>query len=652
MLQLTRREFAALLNLPAAAPALAPAPKRPANILAAAWSPEKLSGALIPRETWQPFPTSGDRKEWVKLPPEVSKALIAAGECHLGQVWPNLPATLFLDFVRTGRRLPYEKVFYSRRDRLRELVLAECVEAKGRFLDEILNGIWTTCEETFWSIPSCLLQKAGFGLPDPDERVVDIFGADTCALLAWTCYLLGPQLDKISPFLRRRIALEIDARLLTPCLDRVNFWWMGLDPKLHSNLNNWTTWIGEAWITSILLMETNPARRAAMLFKAMRSLDAFLAGYRDDGGCDEGPVYWGRAGGGLFGCLELLHSASNGVLDFYAVPLVKEIGRYIYRVHISENWFVNFADSAAKAHPSGSLMFRYGRAIDDEKLQAMGAWQAVAHSNAHDPTVNEVIGSQLWTIFSLGAVAAAPRKSPPFVRDAWLDGIQVMTARREEGSVRGLYLAAKGGHNAESHNHNDVGNFIVYADGNPVIVDAGVGDYTAKTFSPQRYDIWTMQSGYHNLPTIDGVMQHDGRHFAASQVSYHSDDAAAEIELNIEKAYPEEANLESWRRRVRLDRAANRVELFERYSLKKPVKKITLTLMTPCEVQRDAAGQLTLGPVRVLYDASVFSPVIEEIKIVDNERLQDSWGDRLFRVLLVAENPIARGEWRVQIARR
>ena len=652
MLQLTRREFAAVLNLPAVAPALAPTPKRPDNILAAAWSPEKLSGALIPRETWKPFPIYGDREEWVKLPPEVGQPLIGAGECHLGQVWPNLPATLFLDFVRTGGRLPYEKVFYSRRERLRQLVIAECVEAKGRFLDEILNGIWTTCEETFWGIPSCLLQKAGFGLPDPDERVVDIFGADTCALLAWTCYLLGPQLDKISPFLRRRIAREIDAHLLTPCLDRVDFWWMGLDPQLHSNLNNWTTWIGEAWITSILLVETNPARRAAMLFKAMRSLDAFLAGYRDDGGCDEGPVYWGRAGGGLFECLELLRSASNGALDFYSVPLVKEIGRYIYRAHISENWFVNFADSAAKAHPSGSLMFRYGRAIGDEELQAMGAWQAVAHPSAHDPTVNEVIGRQLWTIFSFGAVAAAPRKSPPFVRDAWLGGIQVLTARREEGSVRGLYLAAKGGHNAESHNHNDVGNFIVYADGNPVIVDAGVGDYTAKTFSPQRYEIWTMQSGYHNLPTIDGVMQHDGRHFAASQVRYHADDAAAEIELNIEKAYPEEANLEFWRRRVRFDRAANRVELFERYSLKKPVKKITLTLMTPCEVQRDAAGQLTLGPVRVFYDASVFSPVTEEIKIVDNERLHDSWGDRLFRVLLVAENPIARGEWRLQITQR
>ena len=77
-----------------------------------------------------------------------------------------------------------------------------------------------------------------------------------------------------------------------------------------------------------------------------------------------------------------------------------------------------------------------------------------------------------------------------------------MAARSKDGSAEGLYLAAQGGHNAESHNHNDVGNFIVYADGQPAIIDVGVETYTAKTFSSQRYEIWTMQSAYHNLPSI------------------------------------------------------------------------------------------------------------------------------------------------------
>jgi hypothetical protein len=72
--------------------------------------------------------------------------------------------------------------------------------------------------------------------------------------------------------------------------------------------------------------------------------------------------------------------------------------------------------------------------------------------------------------------------------------------------------------------------------------------------------------------------------------------------------------------------------------------------MTPCEVKREAPGRLTLGPVRVLYDAAVFSPAVEEIKLDGDERLRGSWGDRIFRVLLVAENPPSRGEWRVTIS--
>ena len=297
-------------------------------------------------------------------------------------------------------------------------------------------------------------------------------------------------------------------------------------------------------------------------------------------------------------------------------------------------------------------MFRFGRAIGDEKLKAMGAWVVSRNPSGHDPTVNYVIGRQLWTLFDREGEAAAPHSTPPLVRDVWLDGIEVMAARSREGSARGLYLAAQGGHNAESHNHNDVGNFIVYADGNPAIIDAGVGDYTTKTFSPQRYEIWTMQSAYHNLPTVDGVMQHEGRQFAASKVRYHAEDAFAEFELNIEKAYPEEANIEYWRRRLRLDRAANEVEVLDRYSLRKPARKITLTLMTPCEVKRDTPGRLTLGPVQVLYEAGSLSPVVEEIKLAGDERLRGSWGDRLYRVLLVAENPPERGEWRVRIVHR
>ena len=114
--------------------------------------------------------------------------------------------------------------------------------------------------------------------------------------------------------------------------------------------------------------------------------------------------------------------------------------------------------------------------------------------------------------------------------------------------LKAFTLAAQAGNNGKSHNHNDVGNFLVYADGMPAIIDVGVETYTAKTFSPQRYEIWTMQSAYHNCPTIDGVMQSPGSQFAATNVSHHADDHAAELHLDLAKAYPPEAHLASWNR--------------------------------------------------------------------------------------------------------
>ena len=206
-----------------------------------------------------------------------------------------------------------------------------------------------------------------------------------------------------------------------------------------------------------------------------------------------------------------------------------------------------------------------------------------------------------------------------------------------------MYIAAQGGHNAESHNHNDVGNFIVFANGEPAIIDIGVETYTAKTFSSHRYEIWTMQSAYHNLPTIGDVMQSAGRKFQATNVAYRADDRMAEFSLNIEQAYPPEAGLDSWRRTLRLDRSKNEIEIRDRYALKKPAGKITLTLMTPHKPGAD----LSLGKVKVAIPEGL-KPTVEEINVEDG-RLRSSWGERLYRILLVADHPPATGEWAVRI---
>jgi hypothetical protein len=330
--------------------------------------------------------------------------------------------------------------------------------------------------------------------------------------------------------------------------------------------------------------------------------------------------------------------------------LIHEMALYICRAHIYNEWYTNFGDAPARLFPDGDLIYRFGKRVGDERIKAHGAF--CAFEKNEEPVFWDSIGRQLPALFNLAELRGAARAQALF-RDSWLPGIQVMTARVREGSAQGLYLAAQAGHNGKSHNHNDVGNFLVYADGVPAIIDVGVETYTAKTFSPQRYDIWTMQSAYHNCPTIDGVMQSAGREFAATDVSYQADDRQAEIRLNLAKAYPPEAHLAAWKRTLRLDRVANTIEVVDDYQLTQAAKAITLTLMTPCAAQVQTAGEITLPmpsgqPVHVAYDGRVLHASVEEIPIEDS-LLRRSWGERLYRVLLHANAPPLQSKWTLRI---
>jgi len=415
-------------------------------------------------------------------------------------------------------------------------------------------------------------------------------------------------------------------------------------------VNNWNPWICSNWLTSALLVETDEERRRAAVAKILRCLDAFLNGYDEDGGCDEGPGYWGRAAASLFDCLESLYAATSGQWNGFRMPLVHEMALYICRAHIYNEWYTNFGDAPARLFPDGDLIYRFGRRLGDERIMAHGAF--CAFEKNEEPVFQDTIGRQLPALFNMGVLRSADRAQALF-RDAWLAGIQVMTARVSEGSAQGLYLAAQGGHNGQSHNHNDVGNFIVFADGAPAIIDVGVETYTAKTFSPQRYDIWTMQSAYHNCPTIDGVMQSAGREFTATEVSHQADDRLAVLRLNLAKAYPPGAHLAAWNRALRLHRLTNMIEVVDDYQLTQAAKVITLTLMTPCAAQVQTAGEVVLPvpsgrPVRVAYDGHVLNASVEEIPIED-PLLRRSWGARLYRVLLRANAPPMQSKWTLRI---
>jgi len=627
----------------------------------------QLKKLLIPRADWRPYPPASSREAWVSLPVEQRQDILSQGEEAQVTPWPNLPATLYLRFARDGDRSAFEAQYFLRRRLLAHLTLAECVEGQGRFLDAVADATWSICEESSWCLPAHIsVQKAGSGLPDMAEPIIDLFAAETSALLAWTHYLLNGLLAKVSPLLPMRMVGEIQARILSPALERDDFWWMGFTER---QVNNWNPWVNANWLASVLLVEADEARRIASVAKIMHSLDRFITPYPDDGGCDEGPSYWTRAGASLYDCLELLYSASSGQINVYNDPKIQNIGRFVYRAHISDDYFVNFADAPPIVFPDASLVYGFGQRIRDKAMITMGAWLGerateTSHPGDRGQDLTRVLRNITFYPSSSMTQEGMPRSSnplplvAPLLRDVYLPNIQFFAARDQAGVTTGLYLAAKGGHNAESHNHNDVGHFIVYYNGKPLIIDVGVETYTGKTFSPQRYEIWTMQSAYHSLPTIDGIMQAPGKEFAAREVTYRADEESAEFNLDLALAYPPQSHLESWKRSVVLQRG-RQVVLTDSYVFELAPASLTLSLMTPCQVDISTPGYVLLSETalvndrvsasgKITFDSRHFTVSTEVIPIADN-RLGSTWGQRVTRILFTANDPGKTGHLEIQI---
>ena len=304
----------------------------PRNLLSGSYSAEKVSSLLV--KDWRYFPASQDREAWGNLPEAIKKEITDRGEEALQYEWPILPATLYLEYTRNGNRSNFQAVYFERRNKLHDLVMAEALTQSGKYLDQVINGVWAICEESSWCIPAHIsLQEDGHTpLPRPEEEVVDLFAAETGTTIAWTYYFLKEQLEEITPVITQRMEIEIEKRIFAPVLEREDFWWMGLGPR--KKVNNWNPWVISNWLTAVLLMEKDLERKAKSVSKAMLCLDNFINIYPEDGGCDEGPGYWGHAGGSLFDCLDLLYSATDGKIDIFDHPLIRNIGSYIAKAYI------------------------------------------------------------------------------------------------------------------------------------------------------------------------------------------------------------------------------------------------------------------------------------------------------------------------------
>lgn len=623
-------------------------------MLADRYDPKNLQALLLPPERIAPFPKAADRAAWEALAQATRRRWVEWAEPFADYAWPMLKTKDYRRYWIDGDLQDHSNARFERRTVLGVLALAECIEGRGRFLDPIIDGICAICEETTWVPQLHRLQTKENMLecmPAPEDRMVELHTCATSDLLLWIRYAMRDRLDAVSVRICRRIEQEVRVRLLEPYMERDDYWWMGFREGVR--VNNWNPWCNSSALMGFLLLEHDPGRRAEAIWKILRSLDAFIGTYPADGCCDEGPGYWAHSGGGLYTALELLAEASGGTIDVFGEPLIRDIGGYIYKTHIHGDYFVNFADGDVKPVVGGGLVYRYGRAIADENMVRLGAVRP-----EEEPNLRLWFGMYAHLRSMFDEQGRLERSGgAPYARDAWFPVSQVMTARQSEGSAAGLFLAAKGGHNLESHNHNDVGSFVVFVDGYPLFIDPGTEEYSAQTFGPDRYELWYLQSQYHNLPTVNGTLQPCGAEYRGKQAVCRLDDSGAELSLDISEAYPPEAGIVSWRRTFRLHRAAEpAIEVTDAFVLTAPSQRIFYSLITPCEPIRSPkeVGKLRFeyAPGRwaaLTFDAERLSADIERIGELGS-RLRRNWGDNMYRIVLREQAPVTVAERVIRIA--
>ncbi|WP_180272018.1 heparinase II/III domain-containing protein [Actinomyces ruminis] len=582
------------------------------------------------------------------------------------QPWPWPRPSDYARYFIDGDRTDYEDMVAARQRRLSRAVLALLALAPPdtghdqqpegsdtvmkRLVAEVADGILALCEQSTWcwAAHDDTYVRHGAVLPTVTDPFVDLGAGEVAAQLAWIDAVLGERLEQTYPGLGARVRHEVRARIIDPFLARRDWHWLGLDGDVH----NWSPWIQGNIIVAALRLMDDVDLRAEVVSLAIAGLDRYVASLPDDGAIDEGSTYWWNGAARLLEVLERLRVATEGVLDPSRIKPLAALVDFPVAMSFSSDWSISFADARARhtADKSWRTLFHWGRIVGSPGAVAL----ATSHrgSSALPCPVEAGLGRVLVALADEDWCAAGSEPAVDSVTSegsflpsqVWLPSIQVSVDRPRAGDVRGLALAAKAGTNNEHHNHNDVGSFLVALDGIPVVIDLGQPTYTALSFSPRRYEIWTNRSGWHSVPVIACHEQSAGARFKARRVKRipetgqisRGETRGLDMDLAGAYALPSDA---TWHRSLRLQPDGDGVVTledawdlpstpeFQAQSLERLLvvgdieERPDALLLTPADGGRRVA----------LMWSGAQAPNIER-RDIEDPLLRESWGDHINRI--------------------
>lgn len=477
----------------------------------------------LPAQPVTTAPVITHRSAWETLAREKSFAEVVNSAAGLAQKeTPALPDELFLDYSRTGNRDRAQKVMFDRSERLETFTLAECLENKGRFILPLTNVITALCAERTWVYPA------------HDGKLDSFYGRTTnydlrATAVAWelatAAQLLG---EKLSAATRAQIRDNVEQRVLRPFHDAVE----GRREELgwFRATHNWNAVCLAGVTGAALAQEESPERRAQFVAAAEHYIRNFWRGFTPDGYCSEGVGYWNYGYGRFLLLAETVRQATGGKLDLLADPAALPGALFARRAEIVNDLYPSIADCSPNSRPDAKLV-RYL----DERLGL-----APAGTQRGDLFLRPggLAATALFAFLpeTLPIAQRADRTGDSPLRTWFKDG-GVLICRPPPAAESSFAAVLKGGHNAEHHNHNDVGSFSVVVGGNMVLCDPGAEVYTARTFSSGRYDSKVLNSFGHAVPVIAGKLQRPGAEARGVVLRTEFTDGTDMLALDIRSAY-------------------------------------------------------------------------------------------------------------------
>ena len=353
------------------------------------------------------------------------------------------------------------------------------------YYDNLLKSVWAYLDDYTWApLGHYTEQYYGKTPKDFDFGLIDIFAASAALALAEIKSLFR---DRFPKLLIDRITYELRRRTIEPYLTRKYFW--------ESHDNNWTA-VCTGAVGGVLMYES-PELYYENQERLHASMRCYLNSYKDDGMCVEGVGYWSFGFGFFVTYADLERELTKGEVNWFKNEKVKEIAKFIQKTFLQRNVLVSFSDAGMDSPYSFGLPHHLKHIYGDEIENLPPDHGIVVRDNTH---FNFALRSFIY--YSKDNLATEMSKDVTYS----VENSTYLFKRTENYG-----FAVKGGNNGESHNHIDVGSFILARNNKQIICDVGAGPYEDGYHTERRYTFFNPSAYAHNIPMLNGIGEDDIR---------------------------------------------------------------------------------------------------------------------------------------------